>query len=122
MEEPAIHARAVQISHGAGVAVGQNRFGTESSGDGGEAFGDGVEGLLPTASLEAPFTLCPPPAHGIEQPLRRVDPLEITRHFATKKAARYGMIGVAADPHGAAVLDLELHRARVGTIVSTDGI
>ena len=64
MEEAAVHAGAVEQAHGAGVAVGQNRFGAELLRDGGQAARDGVERFVPGDAREAAF------AFGAGAPLR----------------------------------------------------
>ena len=47
VKEAAVHAGPVEKAHGAGVAVGQDRFGAEFAGYGLEFFDDFVEGFVP---------------------------------------------------------------------------
>src|SRR5258708_593696 len=53
MEEAAVHAGALQETHGAAVAIRQDGFGTGRGGDGFETRGDFIERLIPGDAREA---------------------------------------------------------------------
>src|SRR5512141_1077347 len=96
MEEAAVHAGAVEQSHGAGVAVGENRLGSVLPRDGGEALGDSVERFVPGDACETAFAFGADALLRIEQALGRVFALQILRDFTAQESAGDGMAGVPA--------------------------
>ena len=105
MKEAAIHARAVEQSHGAGVAVRQNGFGPELVRDGRKPAGDGVERIIPGDAFEASFALRARTPLRIEQAGGRIFALQILRHFAAQESAGNRMGGVAAQFEATAIFD-----------------
>ena len=112
MEEAAVHARALQIAHGAAVAVGQDGFGAELSGDGFQSRGDFFERFFPGDAREAAFALWSDAALRIQQAVGRVFAFEIASDLAAEKAARDGMLGIATQAAAFAVLDVDQEGSR----------
>src|SRR5271154_100716 len=96
MEETAVHAGAVQHPHGTGVAVRENRFGTEFAGNSREPFGDRVESFVPGDAGEPAFAFCADTLLGIEQAVWRILAFEVFRDFTAEETTGYRMIGIAA--------------------------
>ena len=69
MKEAAIHAAAVQESHGARVAVRQNRFGAVLVGDLSQPRGDGIQRFVPGNPLEFALAFRANALLRIEQPV-----------------------------------------------------
>ena len=67
-----------------------------------------------------PSPLLPDPLHRVEQPIRAVDPLEVSGHLLAEEPAREGMIGVAPQLDRDAVLDRDQHAARIGAVERAD--
>ena len=132
VEEAAIHGAVAELADGAGVGVGQDRFGAVLAGDDGEAGRDGVEGFVPGDALEGfgfaavgerGFGNAGAAAHRVEQAVRRVNAVEVFRDFAAEEAARDGVIGVAAKFGGAAgFVDGDEHPAGVGAVMRADSM
>ncbi len=120
MEEAAVHGAVAENADGAGVGVGQDGFGAMLVGDDGEPIGDCIQRLIPGDALEA-LGLAPgrqralgdagAAAHGIEQPIGRVDAIEIASDLAAEESAGDGVVRVAGD----------LLRASVGIHTDQDG-
>ena len=72
MKEAAIHPAAVQESHGARVAVGQNRFGVVLVRYFPQPLGDGIQRLVPGNPLEFALALGAGAFHWVKQPVGRV--------------------------------------------------
>src|ERR1017187_8055022 len=121
MEEAAVHAEAVEESHGAGVVVGENRLGSVLLGDGGEALGDGVERFVPGDAREAAFAFGADALLRIEQAAGRVFALQILRDLPAQEPARDGMGGISAQMRGAAVLNVYEQGTGVRAIERADG-
>jgi antitoxin (DNA-binding transcriptional repressor) of toxin-antitoxin stability system len=132
VEEAAIHGAVVEDADGAGVGVGQDGFGAVVAGDGRKAGGDGVEGFIPGDALEG-FGFAAvgqrglgntgAAAHRIEEPVGRVDAVEVLRYFAAEKASGDGMRGVAAETGGAAgFVDGDEDPAGVGAVMRADSM
>ena len=119
MEEPAIHAAAVKQPHSAGVAIGQNGFRAELAGYREQAFGNGVQRIVPRDALEASRALGAYAALGREQPLGVILAFQILRHFAAEESARHGMVRIAAQSGGMVVLNCDQKRAAVRAIQGT---
>ena len=96
--------------------------GPNSRGDGAQARGDGVERLVPGDALEAAFAFGADAPLGIEQAVGRVFALEVLRHFAAQKAARDGMVGIAAQPGGAVVFHGDQEGAAVRAVQRAHGM
>src|SRR5262249_40379960 len=78
-------------------------------------------GIVPRDSLEAALAFCAGALHRIFQPVGMIDAIEIARYLLAQKAAREGMIPVAAQVDRLAVLHLHDHAARVGAVMRADG-
>ena len=87
-----------------------------------EARGDGVEGLVPGDAREAPLALGPDALHRMQDAVGAVDALEVVVDLRAEEALGEPVIGVAADAHRAAVLDVHGHHAGVGAVVRTDDL
>ena len=132
VEEAAIHGTVAELADGAGVGIRQDRFGAVLAGDGGEAGRDGVEGFVPgnalerlgfTAVWQRGFGHAGAAAHRVEQAVRRVNTVEVLRHFAAEEAARDGVIGVAAEFGGTSCfVDGDEHPAGVGAVMRADSM
>src|SRR5262245_55706623 len=122
MEESPVHPRAVEQSHRAGIAVGKNRLTPAFASDRAEPLRDRIERFIPTDPLESAFAFHAYALLWIEQPLRRVLPLQILRDLSAQEPARYGMIGVAAQSRRPAAFDVHQNSARIGTIQRTSGV
>src|SRR2546423_1221083 len=104
MKKPPIHSRAVQIAHGAGVTVRQDRFGAKLRSDLLQTRGDFIERLVPADTLKASLAFSAAAAPRIEQPLRRILALQIFGDFAAQKTARNRMFGVATQSRSATIV------------------
>jgi hypothetical protein len=132
MEEASIHRAVIQDADGAGVGVGQDRFGSVLAGDGGEAGRDGREGFIPGDALEGfrfasmgqrSFGDAGATAHGVEETVGRVDAVEVFRYFTAEKAAGDGMVGVAAEfGRLSGLVDGDEDSTGVGAVVGADGM
>src|SRR5262249_30547398 len=112
VEEAPIQARTLQFTHCPGVTVGQDCLRSlRGGGDFLETSRDGLQSRIPadtrelTLSLGATAFHRPPEAFGV------VDAVEITRNLLAQEALRKGMLAVAAQLHGLAVLDRDHHSA-----------
>src|SRR6185437_4323514 len=133
VEKAAIHRPVAELPDRAGVAVREDALMAEFSGNVLEARSDLIQRLVPGDALEelglTPFgerafrnaRVAP---HGIEQALRGVDAIEVTRNFPAEEPARDRMCRVAGDLHRAAgeLVDRHQHAAGVRAIVRTDGV
>ncbi len=122
MEEAPVHAGALQVTHRAAVAVGQDGFGAEFGGDGLQARGDFVESFVPRDARKAAFAFRADAALRVEQAAGRVLALEIAGDFSAQESAGDGMIGIAAQAAAAAVFDVDQQTASVGAIERADGM
>ena len=122
IEEAAIHRSVLEQAHRARVAVGQDCLRAVSRiGNSLELRGDRADGLIPRNAFELPLPLRANPFHRIEQPVAVVDAVEIVGHFLAEKSPGKGMLRIAAELDGAAVLDRDDEPARIGAIVRADG-
>ena len=121
-EEAAVHAAVREQPHVPGVGVGQDRLGTVGGDHAAEARGDGVEGLVPRDAREAPLALGPDALHRVQDAVGAVDALEVVVDLRAEEALGEPVIGVAAEAHRAAVLDVHGHDAGVGAVVGTDDL
>ena len=130
MKEPAIHGPISQHTHVPGIGVGQDRLRTMLLCDRPQTFRDQVECFVPADGFEdlclaavghLPFRRSGPAPHGLEQPCRRIDPVQIFGHLATQEAARNRMCRVALDPRSLTELvDGYKNGARIRAIVRTN--
>ncbi len=132
MEEAAVHRSEAEHADSAGVAVGQNRFGTvliadlcEPRGNGIECFvpGDALKGFLLLPSRQRTFGNAGLALERINEALGRVDPVEILGNFAAEKALGNRMRRVACHLDGAPLfVHRYQHGARVGAVVRADRV
>ena len=120
VEEAPIHARGLHQPHRAGVAVREDGA-RIIGGDGTESVGDRIERLVPADTLETTFALAADALHRVEQPLLRINPLEIVRDLGAQRAVGERQALCAADLYCTTLLDGHFHRAGVGAIVRTCG-
>ena len=74
------------------------------------------------APLPGPRPLGPNPPHGIQNPIRRIHPIQILRHLGTQKPACNRMLWIALNLRGPSILDGNQHAASVRTIMGTRGM
>src|SRR5262249_47675136 len=122
MEEAPVETGTLELSHRAGVAVRKNGLRPiVGVGNLPEPPRDYGHGIVPRDSLEAALAFCAGALHRIFQPVGMIDAIEIARYLLAQKAAREGMIPVAAQVDRLAVLHLHDHAARVGAVMRADG-
>src|SRR5262249_50812999 len=81
------------------------------------AVGDLGEGRVPGDALPAAAALGPDAPQRVQQPVRVVNVVEVGADLGAQPAAGHGVVGVAADADGPAVLDLGDEAAGVRTAV-----
>ena len=113
-----VHRAALQQSHRAGIAVGQDRLRAIGRvGDRLEARSDRVERFVPAYALEAAFALGADSAQRMQHAFFGIGPLQISGDLGAQHAARRRMIGIAFDLDRAPVGYRHVQRAGVGAIV-----
>jgi hypothetical protein len=123
MEEAAIHASVVELPHGAGVAVRQDRFGAEFVRGGLETRGDFIEGFVPGNAGETAFAFCADAAEGVQKAIGRVFVFEVAGYFGAEEASGDGMGGVASEAAAVTLfIDIDEEGAGVGAIEGEDGV
>jgi len=122
MEKAAVHARALQETHRAAIAIRQNGFGAELGGDGFETRGNFIERFIPGDTREAALAFGANAPQRIQKPLGRIFTLQIAGDFAAQKSAGYGMRGIAAKPGTFAIFDIDEQGAGVRAIERADGM
>jgi hypothetical protein len=117
VEEARCHALALHQAHGAGIAVGQYRFGL-ACGNGVEARGDVAQRFAPTPTgSKRPAPLGPHPLERLKNALGVVGSLGVARHLGAQHAARVGVVRIALHTDGAALLHRGQQCAGIGAIV-----
>ena len=110
-------------AHVAGVGVRQDRLRRRARAI---ARGTGRRSVSSASSQEMrakrPSPLRPHAPHRVQDALGAVDALEVLVHLGAEEALREAVVGVAADRHRAAVLDLDRHHAGVGAVVRADDL
>ena len=123
VKETSIQAVPLELAHGAGVAVREDRLGPIGRPqDLAKLRTDRPDCLVPGNAFKNAAPLRPDPAHWIGQALRMIDAIEIARHLRAEKAACERVFRIAAEVDGFAILDRHTHAARVGAIVRTDEV
>ena len=124
VEETAVHAGTVEQPHGAGIAVGKDRFRAEFVGEMDvELVRDFVERFVPGDRAETAFTFWRRCAAEDGAGGGRVLAIEIARHFAAEKSARDRVRRVAAEFRAAAgLIDIDKERAGVRAIERANGM
>ena len=127
VEEASIHGAITEHGHVPGIGVGKDGLRTVFLCDAPQSFRDQVQCLIPADGFEDvslaavrhfPFCRSGPAPHGVEQPRRRVDPIQIFGHLGTKKAASDRMRGVALHARGLTLfIDGYQNSARIRAIV-----
>src|SRR5262249_32976635 len=118
MEEAAVETRAMQLAHGAGVAVGQDAL--RAIGGVGDRRGLGCNSfdrLSPGNAAKLALAFRADANHWILQSLRMIDALEVAGHLLAKVAIRERMVRVAPQLHRPAILDGDQEAARVRAIM-----
>ena len=116
VEKPRGHALALNQPHGAGIAVGHDRFGV-SRGDRVQLRGDVVQRLVPTHRLEPPRTFGSHAPERLEQALGVVGALGVTRDLGAQHAVGRWMVGVSLHPDCPPVQDRGQQGTGVGAVV-----
>ena len=142
VEKSAIHGSAVQCSKRSTVGVRKNGLAAEFRSDLAKSGRDFVERLIPGDALpgfrhvrlcgdsrprlsmrsEASPSLRRDPSHRIEHAIRRVDPIEILRHFRAQKSPRHRMRRIALNLRRPPIFDCDQHSASIRAIVRTGGV
>ena len=131
-----VHRPITKLADGAGIAVRQDRLGPKLVGDRLQLTSNLVERFFPGDALkrgslgtlrEGSFSHSGATAHGIQQPIRRVDAVQVLRHLAAQETACHRMRGVTLDLDRALLaVRLRLHRyqnaAGVGAIERAYGV
>src|SRR5579864_7707306 len=132
MEKPAVHRGAVQHSQCPAKGVGQDGFTAEFGNNLLEVRSDLSESLVPGNPL--PFwcgagalargsrSFRPYPPYGIQNPIRRIHPIQILRDFCAKEATRHGMRRITLDLGRAAVLYGNQNSAGIRAVVRTGSV
>ena len=130
VEEAAIHGAVVEHAHGAGIGVGQDGLRPVLLRDFCETAGDQVQGLVPgdglevlrlTAGRQRSLGQTRLAAHGLQQAVWRVHPVQILRHFAAQEATGDGMVRVAGHTLGSPrAIHADQHGAGVRAVMRTD--
>src|SRR5271165_4281494 len=122
MEETALHARALQQAHRAGIAIRQDGFCAVVTGDGRQAMRDGIQRFIPTDALKPSFAFSADPFLRIEQAVGRILAVQVPGHFAAQEAAGYGMIRVAAEMAALPLFHVDEQGTAVRTVESANGV
>ena len=120
MAQP-VDAIALQLPHGARVVIGPYRLRAVFFGHPGKIVGHLVERLAPVDGAKPSFALGPDPLHRLQQPLRMVNPLGVTRDLGTDDTLCIAVVLGSAHPADAVRVDA-LHLQRTGgrTVVRTN--
>ena len=108
-------------AHRAGIGVGQDGLGAEVIDDGLPVLGDLSDGCIPADGLETSFPLLADALQGCHDASLGVDGALVVGHLGAERAAREGVIGVACNVDGAAILHGDEQTAAVGAVVGADG-
>src|SRR5712664_3085339 len=124
-----IHGSAVESTERASVRVREDGFRAGLGDDPAESARDFVERFVPGDALKslrgwssrATWTLEDAffPPHGVEDPVRGVDAIQVLRDLRAEESARHRVRGVTLNLGGAAVFDGDQDTTGVGTIVRT---
>ena len=111
MKEPAVHRPISQLADRPGVAVRQHALRSKLRRNLLQLRRNLVERLVPRDSLkrlglmplrQRPLRHACPPSHRIQQPIRRIHPVQILRHLSAQKSPRHRMRRIALHLHRAA--------------------
>src|SRR5580698_3285682 len=132
MEEAAVHGGAIQYSQCAAERERQDGLAAELSGDLLEARSNLLESLVPADALpflcgartpaRGRWSLRPYAPHRIQNPVRRIHPIQILGHLRTQETTGHGMRGITNDFGRTAVLHSNQNAAGVRAIVRTGGV
>ena len=87
-----------------------------------EARRDLVQRLVPGDALEAALALPPHAPQRVEDAVGAVDAVQVLVDLRAEEALREAVVGVAADGHRPAVLDVDRHHAGVRAVVGADDL
>ena len=124
-EQPPVERRHLDQPLHAGGAVRQDGLGARLGDDGLPAGGDVGQRLVPAHALEPALALRPDALQRVQHAVRVVDALEVVVHLGAERAARERMRGIAGQPLGGAVPDLDHPAAGVRAVVpagAADGV
>ena len=116
VEKPSRHAFALNLAHGAGIAVGQDGFGIARRNNF-EARCNVAERRVPAHRLELAAAFGADALEGLQQPLGMVGALGVARNLVAQHAAGLGMIRVALHPGCDAVFHGGQQGAGVGAVM-----
>src|SRR5215471_11423895 len=132
MEEATVHRPITKYADGSRVRIRQDRFRAMLVADFLQSRGDDVESLVPADAFKGFrfFALRQPTllnssaaAHGVQEPVGRVNAIKVLRYFAAKKSLSDRMVRVtlhARCPSG--LVDGDEDCAGVGAIMRADGV
>jgi len=100
VEEAAVHSRAIEEAHGAGVGVRQDGLCTVFCGNGFQFGRDGVDGLGPGDATELAAAFGANAGERVEEAVWVVFAVEVFGDFAAEETLSDGVIGVAFEAGG----------------------
>ena len=122
VEKPPVKAGVMQFAHRAGIAVRQDRLGAvRAGGNLPELAGDGRDCLGPGDRLEFALALFADAAQGPGQTIGMVNAVEVMGDLGAQIPVGEGVLLVAANLGGPAVIDGHADAAGVGAVMRTDG-
>ena len=118
--EERVACAVADCAHRAGVRVRQDGLGAEVIDDGLPVLGNLSDGRFPADGLETSFSLLADALQGCHDAPFGVDGALVVGHLGAERAAREGVIGVACNVDGAAILHGDEQTAAVGAVVGAD--
>lgn len=115
--EERVACAVADCAHRAGVRVRQDGLGAEVIDDGLPVLGNLSDGRFPADGLETSFSLLADALQGCHDAPFGVDGALVVGHLGAERAAREGVIGVACNVDGAAILHGDEQTAAVGAVV-----
>ena len=116
VEEARRHRLALHQSHGAAIAVRQDRL-RRAAGDIAQLIGDLAKRFVPADALELALAFFADAAHRMQQAFRMVGAFGVARDLGAQHAGGGRMVGIAFDFGGDAVLDGDQQRAGIGAVM-----
>src|SRR5581483_11111729 len=113
------NAVALDETHRAGVAIGQDSFGRAAR-DLRQAPRAPLQRVFPANGFKTALAFAADALHGGCQALRMMDPFRVAADFGTQGALRRSMVRVSDDLDRPPTLDGDPHCAGVGAIVRTN--
>ncbi len=120
VEEPCRHRFALDESHRASIAVGENCFGLACR-NRPQSRGDLVKRLIPTDWHELPAPLRSDALERMQQAIRMIGSFSVSRDFRTQDTLGRRMVRIALDLDSDAIFHCNVHGARIGTVMRACG-